>query len=428
MSHVGFLEKDHITGIKKLILSNGIKVFLEELPEYKKVIFLVGVGVGSRDDVPELAGISHFLEHIQFHSNRFRSADDINEDLEDGGTDFDAGTEFDSTIFYALGYPRYLSRSIRILYEAISNFEYNEDELAREKLVVLTELRKYLDSPEDYYLDSLFIPTLLRKTFSEKPILGALKTLKNIKKEDLISLKKKFYLPSNMIIFVCGRFEEEKILRLLEKTFGRLKPVSFEESERQIPAITNRHKEVFKKRKNLKLAYVAFGYRVPAFDHPDSLKLLLLESILSGGVSSRLCKKLRSERGIGYNDLGSLYDDYGNIGVFCIRVGGFDPRRFKEVKSIILKEIEDLKTNLVSKREFLRAKNLFLAAKDDELENLVKRAEMLSDSYFKKNIFDPRRYKECISKISRESLRRTAQKYFGQGYTLTALVPENFKK
>lgn len=426
MPHVGFLEKDHISGIKKKILPNGITIFLEYLPERKKVIFLVGFGVGSRDDAPELAGISHFVEHIQFHSNRFRSADDINEDLEDVGTDFDAGTEFDSTIFYAWGYPRYLSRSIRILYEAISNFEYNEDEFAREKLVVLTELRKYLDSPEDYYLDSLFIPALLRKTFSEKPILGSPKTVKNIKKEDMISLKKKFYLPSNMIIFVCGRFEEEKILRLLDSTFGRLKLNSFEEPERQIP-LTNRHKEVFKKRKNLKLAYMAFGYKVPAFNHPDSLKLLLLESILSGGVSSRLCKKLRSERGIGYNDLGSLYDDYGNIGVFCIRVGGFDPRRFKEVKGIILKEIEDLKTNLVSKREFFRAKNLFLATKDDELENLVKRAEMLSDSYFKKNIFDPRKYKEYISKISRESLRRTAQKYLGQGHTLTALVPENFK-
>ena len=97
-------------------------------------------------------------------------------------------------------------------------------------------------------------------------------------------------------------------------------------------------------------------------------------------------------------------------------------------KVIVLRELEDLKTNLVSKREFYRAKNLLLAVNDDNLENIIRRAVMLSDFYFKHAIFDPRNYKKQIGKISREAIRRTAQKYFSDKYTLTALVPENFKK
>ncbi len=434
MATVGFLEKSP-TGVKKRVLENGITVFLEELPEHKKVVFLVGVGVGSKDETFNLKGISnltaygisHFAEHIQFTSNRFRTADEIIEDIEDGGARIHAGVDFDSTIFYILGYPRFLSKNIRIFYEAIANIEYNQEEFDREKQEVLTEIRDDLDSPKEYYLANLFFPAILRKTHSEKPILGTLKTVKNIASSDVIDFKRKFYLPSNMVIFVCGRFEEDKVLRVIERTLGRIKSAEFRQEERQI-SLVNRRREIFKKRKGLKLAYLALGYKVSGFNHRDSLNLMLLESILSGGMASRLAKKLRRQRGIAYDDVERIYDDYGGIGVFHITVGGFDPCRFKEAKGTVLKELEDLKTNLVSKREFMRAKNLLLADDDDDLENLKWRAELLSDAYFKRRIFDPRNCKKDISKISRESIRRVAQKYFSDKYTLTALVPENFEK
>ncbi len=203
------------------------------------------------------------------------------------------------------------------------------------------------------------------------------------------------------------------VLKTIDKTFGRLKRQTFEAPEYKIDLRNRRREPPPKKRKGLKLAYMALGYRVPGFSHPDSFKFFLLESILSGGMSSRLPKALRRGKGIGYDELESIYDDYGGIGVFYITVGGFDPRRFKEAKMPYLEELEDLKTNLVSKREFLRAKNLFLSREDDNLEKLGTRAKYLSDAYFRKNIFDPRNYREYISKISREAIRRVAQKYFG---------------
>ncbi len=426
MSQTGFLQKDNIPGIKKIVLPNGIKVFLEELPEHKKVMFMLGVGVGSKDETPEIQGISHFVEHIQFHSNRFRMPEEITEDVEEGGAGINAGTEFDFTVFEVFGYPRYFSRNVRILYEAINNFEYNETEIEREKCEILSEFRMYLDSPEDYYITNLFIPALLRKTHSERSILGIPKTIKRLTREDLTDFKRKFYIPGNMAIFVCGKFEEVKVLKIIEKTFGRLRARPFYPQERKIFLI-NRRREYFKKRKSLKLAYLAIGYKVPSFNYRDSLKLMLLDFIISGGMSCRLSRKLKSEKGIGYR-LGSVYDDYADIGVFYVRIGGFDPRRFKEAKSIILKEFEDLRTNLVSKREFLRAKNLFISEVDDALEDLETRADFLLRAYFRNDFFDYRNYKREISKISREAIRRTAQKYFDQRYTLTALVPENFIK
>jgi len=219
LSRVGFLQNDYISGIKKIILANGIKVFLEELPERKKVVFMLGIGVGSKDEAQKLQGISHFVEHIQFHSNRFRASEEITEDAEEGGADIDAGTEFNFTAFWVLGYPRYFSKNVRILYEAINNFEYNETEIEREKHEILAELRIDIDSPEKYYITNLFIPALLRKTFSEKPILGIPRTIKHIAREDLVSFKKKYYVPANMNIFVCGK--RFLLLLFLKSTFTK---------------------------------------------------------------------------------------------------------------------------------------------------------------------------------------------------------------
>ncbi len=436
MAKMGFLEKSAIPGIKKIIFENGITVFLEELPERKKVVFLVGIGVGSRDEIKEISGasnllarqgISHFLEHAHFISNAFRTADEITEDIEDGGADFNAGTCFNYTIFHIKGYPRYLSKNIRILYEIIGNHEYNEDELEKERQEVLTEIKDYIDSPKDYCHDSLFYPSLFRKTSFEKPVIGTLKSVKHITKEDLIAFKKRFYIPANMVVFVCGKFEEQKVMNMIYRTFGRLRPHAFEPPGCQID-LKNRYCEPSpKKRKGLKLAYLIFGYKAPGLDHADSIKLMLLDSVLSGGMSCRLSRRLKRERGIGYN-VESDYINLGNAGAFSIMVGGFDSRRFREAKKLILEELEDLKANLVSKREFLRAKNIFLSASDDKIEDIRERAELLADVYFEKSVFDPRNLKKYISKISREAIRRTAQKYFTEGYTLTALVPENFKK
>ena len=427
MATVCFLEKSPISGIKKRVLENGITVFLEELPEHKKVIFLVGIGVGTQEGTKKLYGIGHFDEHILYHSNRFRTAKEIVENVEYKGGGLYAGTDFDSAILYALGYRHSLSKNIRIIYEIVTNFEYRENEIEREREEILTEFRKAIDAPDEHYLDHLFIPVLLRKTHVEKPVLGTPKTVKHLTKEDLLTFKRKFFVPANIVIFVCGKFDEERVIKAIEKTFGRLKPQPFEQEMPRINLI-NRRRELFKKRKGIKLAYMALGYRVAGFNHSDSLKLTLIESILSNGMSSRLPQKLRSEKGIGYDELAGVYDDYGGIGVFYITIGGFNLRKFKEAKAAVLRELEDLKTNLVSKREFIRAKNIFLSNKDDEMEDLVERVEQLSDAYFKKSIFDPRNYKKYISKISREAIRRCAQKYFSDKYTLAALVPENFEK
>lgn len=436
MPRIGFLDKSHISGIKKTILPNGLTVFLEELPERKKVIFLVGIGVGSRDEAAEINGISnilrrqgvsHFAEHLQFESTAFHTTDEITESIEDGGAQMSGGTYFDSTIFCIKGYSRYLPRNIRIFYEIISNFEYKEEELERERQEVLTEIKDAIDSPKAHYFSNLFLPILFRKTSFEKPILGTPKSVKCITKDDLIAFKKKFYIPNNMIIFVCGKFDGERILKVINKTFGKLKRQELKAPELKIN-LKNRRRKSFKRRKSLKLAYLVLGYRVPGFYHPDYIKLMLLDFILSGGMSSRLSRRLQREKGIGYDEVESDYDDFGSVGAFCIRIGGFDPRQFKEAKKIILEEMEDLKINLVSKREFLRAKNLLLSNTDDNMENLECYIEMLSDAYFGKYIFDPKNYKKHISKISREAIRRTAQKYFSDKYTLTALVPENFKK
>lgn len=439
MPRVGFLEKSHISGIRKIVFENGITVFLENLPEQIKVVLLVGVGVGSSDEPNEMKGASHFLswhgashfaEHAHFISTAIHSAYEIIEGIEYGGGAIFAGTDFDHTEFHVKSYPKHLPRNIGIIYEIIKNLRYKEDELEKQKLEVITEIRDELDSPKESHIPNLFFPVLFRKTPFEKQILGTPKSVRHFSRENLVKFKKKFYVPSNIVIFICGNFgnfDEERLIENIKKTFGCLKPRTLEREELKI-YLANRRRKKIKQRKNLKLAYLAIGDRVPGHNHPDSLKLMFLSSILSGGRSSRLPKKLQTEKGIGYDEVKSIYEDFGGTCAFYVTIGGFDSLRFNEAKKIILEELEDLRNNLVTKREFIRAKNLLISRIDDDTFDIETRTGLLSEAYFRKSIFDPRNLKKYISKISRESLRRTAQKYFTDRYTLAALVPENFKK
>ncbi len=179
------------------------------------MIFLVGVGVRRQGRNGRNERNKSFYEQesvtSNIHSNPVSvAADEITEDVEDGGAQISAGTDFDSTIFYIQGYPRYLSKNIRICLRNNQNFEYKEEEIERERRGNSYRIKKSIDSPKEHYLEHLFIPVLLRKTCAEKPILGTPKSVKRITKEEIIAFKKKFYVPENMTIFVCGKFDEER--------------------------------------------------------------------------------------------------------------------------------------------------------------------------------------------------------------------------
>jgi len=404
---------------------NGLVLLTEKRPNTKKAALLVGVKVGSVNEDDRLSGGSHFNEHLLFKSNKYRSARQIIEDLEYSGIIIDASTNWKYTAFHAKAPHGELTNAIEILFQAATNFSYDPGEFSTEREVILTEIQNYINLPDRHFLFGLFIPTLFRGTPLARKVEGTTGSVKNITKEELGRFKEDYYVPNNTAIVAVGRFNEEKLIRKIKATFGKLKAREVPNPEPDIN-LDNNGFERFESRKDISQLYLGLGYRVPGFSHKDVHKIDLLSAILSAGLSSRMFKELREKRGIGYK-VGSFFYPLSNEGIFCIYVCGFNPKRFEETKEILLGIFDDLKNNPISDREFDGIKNLMVSRYDDRLEMIRERARMILETEFYKIPYDFRREESYIRKILKEDLMDTARRYLTGRYSLTVLTPEGFR-
>lgn len=411
--------------IKRTEFDNGLVLLTEKIPHAKKVVFLVGVKVGSVNENDKLNGGSHFNEHLLFKSNEHRSAKQIAEDLEFEGTSVNAFTDYTSTIFYAKSLPERVTKAVDVVHEAAINFEYNEEEFERERGVILTEIQLYIEQPIDYCLENLFIPAVFKGTPLERTVVGTEKSMGTVTKEELEQFKRGFYVPNNMVIVAVGKFSKKDLRRKIEDTFGKLEPKRVLAQDLKMDLI-NKHLEKFESHPSIKQVYLDIGFKVPGFTHKDVQKLGLLDGILSAGSSSRMFQRLREERGIGYS-VGSFFGSLGDPGVFAAYAAGFDSKRFEETRDIILNEFKDLKTNFVSDRELGGTKNLLISKYYDALGSLFVRAAAILEREFYKLPYDFREIPHYLKKISEGDILETARKYLTDQFTLTALVPEGFE-
>lgn len=414
--------KFRMKGIGRYKLDNGLTLLTEKRPNTKKAALLVGVRVGSVNENERLYGGSHFNEHLLFKSNKYRTVSQISEDLEYSGTVINAYTTWKYTTFAAKTPYRELPRAIEILFQAATNFNYNEDEFETERQVILTEIQNFINSPERYSLTGLFIPTLFKGTPLERRVWGTVKSIGSVKKKELERFKERFYLPDNMVIIVVGKFDEDKVVRSVEDFFGSLEARRIPKSDFSIN-LKNKKREKFEGRRDISQVYMCLGYKVPGSSHKDVHLLDLLSSILSEGLSSRMYKELRVKRGIGYS-VGSFFYPIGKEGMFVTHVDGFDPKKLKEAKGVILKIFKDLKEKPISNREFNGTKNLMISKYDDHLERIMDRAMMLLEKEVYQVPYDFREMEKYIRKISKKEIQMAAERYLTDEYSLTILGPE----
>ncbi|MBN2013729.1 MAG: insulinase family protein [Candidatus Altiarchaeota archaeon] len=399
---------------------NGLVLLAEDRPNTKKAALFVGVGVGSVNEDDRLNGGSHFNEHLLFKSNQHRTAREIIEDLEYSGSIVNACTTWKYTGFYAKTPQKSLQEAVRILFEAATNLDYDEKEFELERQVILTEIQNFINSPEKHALTGLFIPTLFSGTPLKRKIEGTVGSMGKIRKRELESFKKRYYVPSNMVIAVCGRFDRKKLEEMVGSTFGTLKRGHVPRKAKI--QIGNRRRFKEEKRSDINQCYMHLGYRVPGFSGRDFFPLEMLSSLLSEGMSSRMFHELRETRGIGYS-VGNFFYPNGDEGMFISHADGFDPRRTEEAKDVILTIFDDLKKNKVGKREFNGTKKLMISHYDDVLEKITERSMMMFLSEFFRIPFDFREKEKHIKDVSREDILEAAREYLLGEYVLTLLSP-----
>ena len=340
-----------VTLYGKTTLANGARVITETIPSVRSIAVGVWIHTGSRDEGPASAGISHFIEHMVFKGTARRRMHQIARRLESVGGFLNAFTSKEYTCFYARALDAHLGRAIDTVCDLVLEPRFPEKELAKEKEVVLEEMKMYEDSPEEVIFDR-FEGIIYKNHALGRPILGYPTTVRSFSREHLLDYMDAHYTPDRMVLSVAGNIEHDEVVALAEKAFeasGRL-PMAWDRS----PAGGYDPEEVVEARP-IQQAHLVLGTRGIDVNHPMRSTSTVLNTILGGGMSSRLNQNIREKYGYCYNVYSflNMHSDTGDIGVYM----GTDASRIARAKKLIFRELEKLADKPVSARALNQAKN-----------------------------------------------------------------------
>ncbi len=338
-------------------LPSGLRVVLAPC-EAESVAFGLFIASGSRHETDAVAGISHFIEHMLFKGTPTRKPIDITRAIEGRGGHFNACTSEESTCYYAHLPYEYLKDAVEILSDMYLNATLAPDEFAREKEVVLEEIKMYADEP-----DSVAMENLQQALFPQhplgRPVAGSATSLLPLKPADLKAYIKTHYIPANTVAVVVGRFDEAEALKLIEKGLVNDGGIVIARSEttkqsRFLPVVN----EVTTKKEAIHQTQLALGYRTFGVTDPRKYAAVVLDAILGRGMSSRLFQEVREKRGLSY-DISSRLHFFDEAGMFTI-TAGVDPRKAAATLKIVEREIEKLCQKRVSAAELKRTKEFLV--------------------------------------------------------------------
>ncbi len=335
--------------IETSVLPCGIRLVTETMADVRSVSVAYWVGTGSRDEPGELAGASHFLEHLLFKGTAARSAAAIAEELDEVGGDCNAFTTKEYTTFYVRLLSDHLALGLDILSDIMWEPALRPDDIEAERTVILDEILMHADEPADLAAErwqSALFPghSLGRDT------LGTASSVQRITREEIRAFFEQYYRPANMVISVAGDCAHEVVAADLERRFAGTPGGS--PPDRTAPGADVVPLDVA--RRPTEQAHLVYGaHSVSRFDE-RRWALAVLNHVLGGGLSSRLFQKVREQRGLAYSVWSerAAYQDGGSLAV----VVGTAPEHVDEVLRIVSGELESLAADGVTERELAVAK------------------------------------------------------------------------
>ena len=338
--------------LKRVTLSNGIRLLLVPEKSAKTVATLVLVGAGSLYEKKENNGISHFIEHMFFKGTKKRPTYlEITESLDEVGGVYNAFTSKEYTGYWAKVAVGKEKIAIDWLSDIILNSKIEQKEINKERGVIIEEMNMYKDNPMRY-VEDLWENLLYGDQPAGWQIIGTEENVKRFKKNDFMDYLKTHYSAKNTIICVAGKFDEKKIIETIEKYFRRMakkKTIGREKiKEKQVkPNILSFYKETDQ-------THLIVGVRAYNLLSEKRYPLDILSVILGGNMSSRLFVSIREKRGLAYYVRTSpeMYTDAG----YLASQAGIPHKNLKKVVGLILKEYKRLKKELVPEKELKKAK------------------------------------------------------------------------
>lgn len=294
-------------------LSNGIRVATDSMKGVETVTLQVCVDIGSRYETENVNGISHFLEHMAFKGTKRRTAQDIAREFDELGGNFNAFTSREHTVYYAKVLKNDLPAAMDILADILQHSTFDEEELIRERGVVLQEIAQNRDTPDDLIFD-LFQETAYPNQPLGRSILGPETLVSEFSRKHLTDYVGQYYRGSRIIIAAAGNIDHKTLVSLTENTFNSLE----KDASVTLPAANYQGGDI-RKAKDLEQVHFILGFKGLSYKDDQIYTVQLLSLILGGGMSSRLFQEIREKRGLAYSvySFTSGYHDDGLLGIYA---------------------------------------------------------------------------------------------------------------
>jgi predicted Zn-dependent peptidase len=383
------LELEQITkrmsterNIRRTVLPNGLIVLTEQMNHLRSVAMGVWVKTGSRNERPEINGISHFVEHMVFKGTKSRSAQRIAREVDAIGGNLDAFTGKETICFNMKVLDEHVTPALDVLSDLVLNPIFAQEDIQRERGVILEEIKMDEDNP-DYLVHEIFTQNFWKNHPLGKPILGTRDTVGRFQQETLFGYYGERFLGGNMIFSAAGNLDHDWFVGEVEKRFANL--LSGQSLSAGDPPQTTA-RIILRNKKALAQVQICLGVPSPPIAHQKRYVTLLLNTVLGGGMSSRLFQTVREERGLAY----AIYSDlnpYRDTGSLCV-YAGTSAERAPQVVELVMEEFRRLKEHPLQEEELRRAKDqlkgnilLGLESSTARMSNLA-RQEMYFGHFF----------------------------------------------
>ena len=393
--------------IRKQTLPNGLTVVTESMPHVRSVSVGIWLRTGSRHENPARGGISHFIEHMVFKGTRNRTAEQIARSMDSVGGHLDAFTAKECVSFNTVVLDQNLPKAFDVLSDLVLNPLFMPEDVSRERKVVLEEIKSEEDNPE-YLLHEIFTQGFWRGHALGKPILGTRKTVRALDREAIQEQFERFYRPNNMLIAAAGNLRHEQMMDLVEERFHRLQPYTGRIADP--PPVVRSH-IALKNKPDLGQVHLSLG--VPSYPlvHKRRYACYVLNTLLGGGMSSRLFQNIREKQGLAYSVFSELspYRDTGCLLVYAAT----SPESAPRVIASILEEFRDLNDNGVKQEELQRAKDHLKGSLMLSLESTANRMSNLArqQMYFGR-FFSLDELTASIDAVTAESIAEITKEFF----------------
>ena len=393
--------------IHREVLPNGLTVLTEPMQHIRSVSIGIWVKTGSRDEDPQWNGISHFIEHMVFKGTKHRSAEDITRQVDSIGGNMDAFTAKECVCFNVKVLDEHLPVAMDVLSDLVLHPVFDTQDIGRERGVILEEIKMDEDSP-DYLVHEIFTQNFWKDHPLGKPILGTKETVKKFERDPVLGFYGQRFSPGNLIICAAGNLKHEPFVDLVAKHFQRMKPVKngFHSPQPKIvPRIIMRNK------KALEQVQICVGVPSHPIAHERRHASYILNTLLGGGMSSRLFQNIRERQGLAYAIYSDLnpYRDTGCLSVYA----GTSRESASKVVQCIVSEFAKLKSERVPDEELRRSKDqlkgslmLSLESSTARMSNLA-RQEMYFDRFYTMD-----ELLEKIESVTADELQQLANEFF----------------